>query len=168
VFHPVRTLVTKKQTKTTPAARAIAQYEADWSPADLDAVLELIDEPAPAYTPTSRVDALRAGIVADTSRHGLWMQLKQYQPLPKRMALGLASSWRRADPSKFGGIRKFDARIVPVTTSGTRARSLVVTGETKYAVAVRYPDVSDTAPVTVITAPAPAQHERDEHREQSW
>lgn len=154
----------KKQNSTKTTA-VIGQYEADWSPADLDAVLELIDEPAPSYTPTSRVDALRAGIVADTSRHGVWMQLKQYQPLPKRMALGLASSWRRADPSKFGGTRKFDARIVPVTTNGTAARALVVTGETKYAVAVRYPTTNDTTPVTVITATEPAPHKQ---HEQSW
>jgi hypothetical protein len=82
-------------------------------------------------------------LVTDESRHGAWLRLAQYGPLPKRIAFAIASSWRRATPESFDGDRHFLARLVPVTSDGSRHRLVAVRSETLYAVEVSYPGLTD-------------------------
>lgn len=84
-------------------------------------------------------DRLRTMIVTDESRHGEWLPLAQYGPLPKRIALALASSWRRAKPDLFGGDRHFLARIMPLASDHSSPLNRTVRSETLYAVEVSYP-----------------------------
>lgn len=91
----------------------------------------------------SDVDRLRMAIVTDEKQHGAWLRLTQYGPLPKRIAFTIASSWRRAKPKLFDGDRHFRARLVPVTSDGSRHRLVVVRSETLYAVEVSYPGLTD-------------------------
>lgn len=126
--------------KTKPAPKNTSSaFEQPWDPSDLGSVLSPVDEPLETYTPSSPADQLRAAIAADPERHDQWFQLSQYRPLPKRVALGIAASWRRAKPAAFNGDRTFQARIMPVDQAGRGGRSLVITKETHYAVAVFYP-----------------------------
>ena len=92
-----------------------------------------------SHPEVTEVDRLRATIVTEQSRHGEWLQLTQYGPLPKRIALGIASSWRLAKPRLFNGDRHFLARIVPVESVGSSRRIMTVRSETLYAVEVSYP-----------------------------
>jgi hypothetical protein len=87
------------------------------------------------------VDVWRRAIVADEDRHGVWLQLGEYGPLPKRIALGIASSWRRARPESFGGDRHFRARIVPTNGGDPGRQMMVVRREKLFAVTVSYPQL---------------------------
>lgn len=120
---------------------------------DLDQLLAPVEEPRESYAPANQADLLRMRIASDPARHGAWLQLTQYEPLPKRIAQGIAASWRRARPERFGGARHFEARIMP-TLNGRAHRTLAVTKATLFAVAVRYPGTpeltADTSPVLVI------------------
>ena len=82
-------------------------------------------------------------IVTDESRHGEWLPLAQYGPLPKRIALALAASWRRAKPDLFGGNRHFLARIMPIKRDDSDRQNMTVRIETLYAVEVSYPHPID-------------------------
>ncbi|MFF2277914.1 hypothetical protein [Agromyces sp. NPDC058126] len=129
--------------KTTPAKAGITQYEVGgWDPTRLDDVLGRVDEPHESYSEASAVDQLRAAIAADASRHGEWLQLRQYKPLPKRIAQNVAMSWRRANPAGFGGDRAFQARIMPLDENGSARRNLTITKQTTFAVAVCYPSMA--------------------------
>ncbi|AMM22839.1 hypothetical protein AX769_22170 (plasmid) [Frondihabitans sp. PAMC 28766] len=89
------------------------------------------------------MDRLRTTIVDDKSRHGVWLRLAQYGPLPKRIALGIASSWRRSKPHLFGGDRHFMARIIPIVRDDSSHQIMTVRSETMYAVEVSYPHSTD-------------------------
>jgi hypothetical protein len=91
----------------------------------------------------TEINQLRTTIVNDESRHGVWLQLPQYGPLPKRIALTIASSWRRAKPDIFGGGRHFSARIVPVVSDNSSRHFMTVRSEKLYAVEVAYPHPTD-------------------------
>ena len=97
------------------------------------------NEPQEVYTEVGRADLLRACIVSETHRHGKWLQLVQYKPLPKRIAMSIAQSWRHSNPTRFGGKRNFRARIVPVGIDGGARTTASVSTETLYGVAVFYP-----------------------------
>ncbi len=92
-----------------------------------------------SHPDVTEVDRLRTRIVTEWSQHGEWLPLTQYGPLPKRIALGIASSWRHAKPHLFGGDRHFLARIVPVTSDASSRHNRTVRSETLYAVEVSYP-----------------------------
>jgi len=128
--------VVGKKTKTE-ARQDAGSFEIEWESSELDAVLREVEEPATSYRQASAADRLRVGIVSDRSKWGRWLELMNYHAMPKRVALGVASSWRRARPESFGGDRQFEARILPADEPARR--TLAVTSETLYAVAVRYP-----------------------------
>jgi hypothetical protein len=94
------------------------------------------------------VDVWRRAIVADEDQHGVWLRLGGYGPLPRRIALGIASSWRRARPVTFGGDRHFLARIVPVSGGGSDRQMMVVRRERLFTVTVSYPHSIDSKKVT--------------------
>lgn len=139
-----------KKTKNE-ARQSAGAYEVEWEGSELDRVLREIDEPATSYKQATAADRLRAGIAADHNRWDRWLELMIYNSMPKRVALGVASSWRRARPDSFGGDRQFEARIVP--DSEAARRTLSVTSETLYAVAVRYPSQATEAKPEQVGSP---------------
>ena len=116
-----------------------SSYEKAWDITDPASVLTPVEEPREQYVPATHADALRHAIASDPARHGQWFQLSQYRPMPRRTALTTARGWRNASPGKFGGDRRFDARIMPVDDDGHGCRDLTITKATMFAVAIRYP-----------------------------
>lgn len=128
---------TPKKKPADPAGKY--RIEGGFDPADLSAALEPVAEPLPSYTQASEADLLRRAIAEDPSRHGQWLRLRRYRPMPKRLALAVATSWRRTSPARFGGDRHFEARIIPTDDTGSARPDIAVTRDTLYAVAVLYP-----------------------------
>lgn len=102
-------------------------------------VLPPVDSTHGLRPAVAEVDHLRATIVTDKSHHGKWLRLAQYGPLPKRIALGVASSWRRAKPDLFGGDWHFQSRIMPIGRDDSGRQIMTVRTETLYVVEVSYP-----------------------------
>lgn len=133
--------------KPTKGTTGKAQYEKPWDGRDLQTAVTEIPEPAEKYPETTPTDLLRASIAKE--RPGVWLQLHTYEPMPKRAALSVAASWRKPSPALPGdGGQKFEARIIPIGTAMVGASAPLVTPETLYAVAVRYPAPVPEPPTT--------------------
>lgn len=131
--------------RTGKTTGTVDTYEVPWDGQDLSEVIVGVQEPAVSYTEATASDLLRHRIAAE--RPGAWLQLRTYKPMPKRAALSVAASWRKANPDTFGGNGiKFEARIAPVNNQGIAASAPLVTKETLYAVVVRYPATPEETP----------------------